>query len=73
MARTAPERAKIQISISPTTLSRLDDYCARLGVPRSTYISTIIAQNLDSVEQMNNAVADKVAQFLSTQAALKKD
>jgi metal-responsive CopG/Arc/MetJ family transcriptional regulator len=72
MAKTSDQRAKIQISMSPATLKRLDDYCARLGVPRSTYISTVVAQNLESIERMNDAVADKVGELLAAQRELQK-
>ena len=63
-------RVAIQISMSPATLQRLDAYVARLGVPRSTFVSMIIAQQLDSLEVMNNAIADKMAEMLKAQSEL---
>ena len=64
-------RTRFQVSMSPATLKRLDDYCARLGVSRSAYISMVISQNLDQIETMNAAIADKVGDFLKAQSATR--
>lgn len=64
-------RDRFQVSMSPNTLKRLDDYCARLGVSRSAYISMVVSQNLDQIETLNATIADRVGDFLKAQSAAR--
>lgn len=40
-------RARIQVSLSHELLDRIDAYCTRIGVPRSSWIQIVLAETLD--------------------------
>lgn len=44
------ERQRIQMTISPRLLTRIDAYCDRIGVSRSAWIQTVLAERLDSID-----------------------
>lgn len=72
-AENKEARDRFQVSMSPATRKRLDDYCARVGVSRSAYISMIVAQTLDQIDTLNNALVERVADFLKTQGDAQGD
>ena len=43
---------RIQITLSDELIAVLDAYCKRLGISRSSYVSTVLAQNLDIQSQL---------------------
>lgn len=51
----AEERQRIQMTISPRLLTRLDAYCDRIGVSRSAWIQTVIAERLDSIDALRTS------------------
>lgn len=40
-------RARIQVTLSHELLDRIDAYCTRIGVPRSSWIQIALAETLD--------------------------
>lgn len=44
-------RARIQVSLSRELLDRIDAYCTRIGVPRSSWIQIALAETLDQKEK----------------------
>lgn len=53
-------KTRIQITVSDLVLKRLDDYCAKTGMTRSTYISYILATSLQGSEELMQAAADSI-------------
>ena len=44
------ERARVQLTMSPQLLARIDRYCERIGVYRSAWIQTVLAERLDQLD-----------------------
>lgn len=44
------ERARVQLTMSPQLLARIDAYCERIGVSRSAWIQTVLAERLDQLD-----------------------
>ena len=44
-------RARIHVSLSRELLDRIDAYCTRIGVPRSSWIQIALAETLDQKEK----------------------
>lgn len=44
------ERARVQLTMSPQLLDRIDAYCDRIGVSRSAWIQTVLAERLDQLD-----------------------
>lgn len=49
---------RIQVSVSPELLERMDEYCTRLGITRSAYVSVLVAQNLDGMNKVMDAIPE---------------
>ncbi|WP_432624846.1 ribbon-helix-helix domain-containing protein [Bifidobacterium sp.] len=47
-------RARIQVTLSRELLERIDAYCTRIGVPRSSWIQIALAETLDQRESMKD-------------------
>jgi metal-responsive CopG/Arc/MetJ family transcriptional regulator len=61
----ASQKSRIQVTISPELLARLDAYCKRIGVSRSAYIQIVLGQNLDGLERMYANVSDGIVGVVS--------
>ena len=61
----ASQKSRIQVTISPELLARLDAYCKRIGVSRSAYIQIFLGQNLDGLERMYANVSDGIVGVVS--------
>lgn len=61
----AGQKSRIQVTISPELLARLDAYCKRIGVSRSAYIQIVLGQNLDGLERMYANVSDGIVGVVS--------
>lgn len=48
------ERARVQLTMSPQLLDRIDAYCTRIGVSRSAWIQTVLAERLDQLDAMRS-------------------
>lgn len=47
-------RARIQVSLSRELLDRIDEYCTRIGVPRSSWIQIALAETLDQRDNVKD-------------------
>ena len=56
-----PGSTRIQVTLKNELVTVLDDYCHRLGVSRSSYVSTVLAQNLDIQSQLLDAAKGSVS------------
>lgn len=66
-------RERIQVSISPQLLERLDAYCSRIGVSRSAFIQTTLGQTLDQIERLSAGVVEGLAAHMAGDVADNPD
>lgn len=52
MSTLAKGKTRVQLTFSEKLLGRMDDYCERTGISRSAFVSTCIAQQLDTHERV---------------------
>lgn len=52
----AEERQRIQMTISPRLLARIDAYCVRIGVSRSAWVQTVLAERLDEIDARRTSI-----------------
>lgn len=52
----AEERQRIQMTISPKLLSRIDAYCEHIGVSRSAWVQTVLAERLDQIDARRSSI-----------------
>lgn len=50
------ERQRIQMTISPRLLARIDAYCDRIGVSRSAWVQTVLAERLDEIDARRTSI-----------------
>lgn len=60
-------KTRVQISLSNELLERMDEYCERLGVTRSNYVAMLVAQNLDTMTRMMDAMPDAINELIKQQ------
>lgn len=60
-------KTRLQISLSNELLERMDEYCDRLGVTRSNYVAMLVAQNLDTMSRMMDAMPDAINELIKQQ------
>lgn len=58
------EKTRVMVTFPKELLSRIDAYCERTGMNRSSYIGYVVATNLDTNERLVGAAADSLAGFL---------
>lgn len=63
-------KTRVQISLSNELLERMDEYCERLGVTRSNYVAMLVAQNLDTMSRMMDAMPDAINELIKQQNAV---
>lgn len=55
---TAEGKTRVQVTLGNEVLEKLDEFCRRTGMSRSSYISYIVATTLDQYENLSQAAAD---------------
>lgn len=51
----AEGKTRVQVTFGNEVLAKLDDFCKRTGMTRSSYITYIVATSLDQYENLSNA------------------
>lgn len=54
-------RVKVQISLTPELLEKLDSYCKAIGVTRSAFVQTTLGQTLCGLGVVQQSVSDSLA------------
>lgn len=57
------EKKRVQISFGKELLARMDDFCNRTGMTRSSYVSYVVGTNLDQYEAMTKAAASGIREL----------
>ena len=56
-------KTRVQVTLGNELLGKLDEFCRRTGMTRSSYISYIVATSLDQYDKMSRAAAEGVQQL----------
>lgn len=62
-------KTRITITIGKEVLEKLENYCIRLGITKSAYISYIVATTLDTQEQLMQGVTHGMVGAATTASA----
>ena len=55
-------RVKVNISLTPELLEKLDAYCDAIGVSRSAFVQTTLGQTLYSLGVVQQVVSDSLTE-----------
>lgn len=53
-------RTRVQVTFGDEVLARLDSFCERTGMSRSSYITYIIATSLEQYENLSKAAIEGI-------------
>lgn len=67
MASTG-HRVKMTVSLTPELLETLDNYCATIGVTRSTFVQMTLGQTLYNLGLVQQKVTDAIGEAVKQQA-----
>jgi hypothetical protein len=62
------KKERIQITMDPLVLKRLDAYCDRIGCSRSSFLNTTIAERLDGIDRTYGALLSTASDVLKHSA-----
>lgn len=66
MSTLAKGKTRVQITFSEKLLDRMDEYCERTGINRSAFVSTCIAERLDSHERVLDITSGVLQQAIES-------
>lgn len=58
------DKKRVMITLSEQLLNNLDSYCEKLGVSRSAYITTCVANQLYAQDKVIEALGPALAQLV---------
>lgn len=53
-------KTRVQVTFGDEVLNKLDAFCKKTGMNRSSYITYIVATSLDQYENLSNAAAEGI-------------
>jgi hypothetical protein len=65
-------RVKVQISLTPELLEKLDAYCKAIGVTRSAFVQTTLGQTLYGLGVVQQTVNDSLTNVAQKMAEEKE-
>lgn len=65
-------RTKIQVTLTPELLEKLDAYCETIGVTRSAFVQTTLGQTLYNLGVVQQTVSDSLANVAQKMAEEKE-